>query len=87
MSRILIPSKPSWKITIVVDSMNQAQIAVEDMQAVSVVSGIPGVPYLPRQMNQLELSIILTSLVSSTLANTLIASRKESDAPKKSNPH
>jgi hypothetical protein len=66
MSKIFVPSKPSWKITILVDSNNQAGIAVEDMEMPLKVF-----PIVRRQMNQLQLAILLNSLVQNTLITTL----------------
>lgn len=81
----MVPSKPSWKITIVVDSRNQAQISVEDMQQEILLSPV-GIGLVPRQMNQIELALLLTNIVSSTLVNTLnVSKRKEPDAAQKTN--
>lgn len=84
MSKILVPSKPSWKITIVVDSQNQAQITVEDLIPKLSPIGFS----ISRSMNQIELALLLTNIVSSTLINTLNVSQQRkapADAPQKTN--
>lgn len=82
MTNIMVPSRPSWKVTIVVDQNNQAQIAVEDLNDTSGIVALPGgkVGRVPRQMNQIELALLLTNIVSSTLVNTLNIARKGNDA-------
>jgi hypothetical protein len=89
MSRILVPSKPSWKITIIVDNRNQAQIEVEDLQRIQPNPVVTGAPVaVSRSMNQIELALLLTNIVSSTLVNTLnVSGRKELDGTQENRPH
>lgn len=69
MSKIIIPAKPSWMITLIVDSSNQVQINVEDLTVEKAAA--LGLNVRGRTMNQLELALILNNIVSSTLAGTL----------------
>lgn len=68
MSRIVVPSKPSWKITITLDESGQAQILVEDqrMKRNTVLAGPLNLP-VTRQMNPLQFATILMDIAGSTL--------------------
>jgi len=81
MSRIVVPSKPSWKITLIVDSQNQIQISVEDLQIPPGVAVDLRPLVRPRQMNQIELALLLSNTLTSILANTLNVSKRGTNAP------
>lgn len=87
MSKIVVPAKPSWKITLVVDTANQVQIQVEDLNDNGAAITIVGSPIsrISRHMNQLELALLLTGVVQSTLVNTLQISKRGLGAAQKTN--
>ncbi len=67
MSKIIIPSKPSWRIVLDVDDRGQIQMAVEDRQPGPIAFRAGPA----RQLNQIELASIFTSAVMSILQTTL----------------
>jgi len=75
MSHIIVPAKPSWRITINLDDRGQAQVLVEDIQSENKPVRIPSVV---RQMNPLQFATILLDIAASTLKQMQAAAVKGS---------
>jgi hypothetical protein len=83
MSRIVVPSKPSWKITISLDESAQAQIVIEDVRQKAALAS-PFLGPVSRQMNPLQFATILMDIASSALKQMqLVPQKGSSDAEKK----
>jgi hypothetical protein len=74
MSTIIVPAKPNWKITITLDTANRPILLVEDQMKYPIEALKAGVQ---RQMNQLELALVLSNIVSSLIAQTLQISQRK----------